>query len=229
MDSDLQEIYRNYAQAYNTITPYTSCHREIVQQVVSALQGKQKILDAGVGTGIITRELADPNRIIYGVDLSDAMLSFAHRNLSDLIAQGLVHLSCQDIQELTFPDNFFDGIVCINTLYHIKDYQKALCELKRVAKKDSILVLSGPNRDFNLEKALNHIIEDFKKQGIYKEKQNNIETVIEYNKQLASSFMKHFFNANEVVSLLKETCFSDVLLHHNHAYYGCNYLVVAKS
>lgn len=56
-----------------------------------------------------------------------------------------IHIACcdrrghegaiiEDMEDLTYPDNFFDLVVCINALDHTKDAYKALRELKRVAK-----------------------------------------------------------------------------------------------
>jgi hypothetical protein len=40
----------------------------------------------------------------------------------------------EDMENLTYPDKFFDLVVCINALDHTKDAQRAVYELIRVSK-----------------------------------------------------------------------------------------------
>ena len=44
------------------------------------------------------------------------------------------------VENLPFPDKSFDIVVCTHTLEHILDLKKAIHELKRVAKKQLIIV-----------------------------------------------------------------------------------------
>ena len=42
-----------------------------------------------------------------------------------------------DVQQLSFPDGFADGIIILHVLEHIPDLQKALAELSRVLRNKS--------------------------------------------------------------------------------------------
>lgn len=47
----------------------------------------------------------------------------------------------EDIENLSYKDNAFDTVVCTHTLEHTKDLKKAVSELRRVAKKELIIVI----------------------------------------------------------------------------------------
>jgi SAM-dependent methyltransferase len=55
-----------------------------------------------------------------------------------------------DIQNISFPDEMWDLIICNHVLEHVPDFRKALGELKRILKKDGILELTVPT-DRNFE------------------------------------------------------------------------------
>ena len=54
---------------------------------------------------------------------------------------------CGDISNLPFKDNSFDLILCINVLEHIRDYKKALMEIKRVLKPDATAIIVVVNKE----------------------------------------------------------------------------------
>lgn len=53
----------------------------------------------------------------------------------------LIPIEYQDMEILTYPDNFFDVVHCVNALDHTNDAQKALDEMKRVCKKGGYIYL----------------------------------------------------------------------------------------
>lgn len=48
---------------------------------------------------------------------------------------------------MPFKDNSFDLILCINVLEHIKDYKKALMEIKRVLKPNAMAIIVVVNKE----------------------------------------------------------------------------------
>ena len=49
--------------------------------------------------------------------------------------------STQNIKNLKFKDSFFDTVICCHTIEHIPDINSAVNELKRIAKKEIIIVV----------------------------------------------------------------------------------------
>lgn len=52
-----------------------------------------------------------------------------------------VPVEYQDIEALSYPDESFDIVHCVNALDHTKDARKALNELRRICKKDGYVYL----------------------------------------------------------------------------------------
>jgi ubiquinone/menaquinone biosynthesis C-methylase UbiE len=55
---------------------------------------------------------------------------------------------CADCAHLPFRENFFDSVVSVETLEHVKDQSLFLKEVMCVLKRDGILVLNTPNKLF---------------------------------------------------------------------------------
>ncbi|UKO98440.1 class I SAM-dependent methyltransferase [Nostoc sp. UHCC 0870] len=50
----------------------------------------------------------------------------------------------QDIEAMTFEKNHFDGIICLEVLEHVENPFQAVNEIKRVLKKNGMLLLTVP-------------------------------------------------------------------------------------
>jgi len=97
------------------------------------------VLDIACGTGILTREVAaivGENVPPTGLDLSAGMLALA-QELAPRIEwrQG-------NAQDLPYPDNSFDRVVCQFGLMFFTDRSAALAEMRRVLKPGGRLALS---------------------------------------------------------------------------------------
>ena len=105
----------------------------------------KKILDAGTGSGFLLPSLA-----MYGdvtaVDHSQEYLDrteklIQHERLS-------VPLFKASVLDLPFADESFDLVFCLSVMEHIHDLSKAVGELKRVLKKDGVLMVGVPIERF---------------------------------------------------------------------------------
>lgn len=96
-----------------------------------------RILEVGVGEGIVSERLAErfPNAAIVGLDLPDPELA------AEWTAQDLMCMFA-DAAALPAPDGAFDLVVAIEVFEHFDDPPAALRELARVCSAD--LVASVP-------------------------------------------------------------------------------------
>lgn len=78
------------------------------------LKVDSKILDVGCGSGIpIAKYLSEKGHKIIGIDISEGQINLAKKN----VAGGEFLL--MDMQNLTFPNNSFDCVVCFYTIHHL--------------------------------------------------------------------------------------------------------------
>ena len=91
----------------------------------------QRALDLGCGTGEMMKMLlqSDDQRELYGIDLSEKMLSVAESKLS-----GKVRLVLGDSEHLPFADNFFDVVYCNDSFHHYPAPENVIREVQRVLK-----------------------------------------------------------------------------------------------
>ena len=121
-------------------------YQQLVKEVCGALQlpSGGRLLDAGCGTGNL---LVSTNRFLQlseglGLDASEAMLKRARKKI-----KGCSNLAVQQSDlNLILPiaKDYFDGAVCINVLYCMKNPLFALSQIGRFLKTGGSLVLVTP-------------------------------------------------------------------------------------
>lgn len=111
-------------------------------------QDFKTVLDVGCGEGFLVEYL--PNGVDYvGVDYSSESIKFAKVQSEKLVPAkaGIqiqkVEFRVADIYNLPFDSKNFDLITCLEVLEHLETPEKALEEIRRVAKK--YVILSVPH------------------------------------------------------------------------------------
>ncbi len=101
----------------------------------------ERILDAGSGTGIFTREFLDRGADVVGLDISWAMLRRAMEK-DEAFARRMV---TADMASLPFADGVFDKTVSVTALEFIGDEKRAVAELFRVTRPGGMIVVATLN------------------------------------------------------------------------------------
>ncbi len=101
-------------------------------------QARGEVLEIAVGTGLNLRHYPEDVKLT-GIDLSPAMLEIARQRARELGRD--VDLRVGDAQELDFPDERFDTLVCTLSLCTIPDDRRAVVEAKRVLRSGGRLLL----------------------------------------------------------------------------------------
>lgn len=94
---------------------------------LAALQGHERLLDVGGGTGRIAAAAASQAHEVVILERCRAMLkrSPEHPRLRRVRGCAL---------KLPFPDASFDVLLCVDALHHIKDAEGSIVEMARVLK-----------------------------------------------------------------------------------------------
>jgi len=98
------------------------------------------LLDAGGGTGRVSRALCEYVSQVVIVDLSLGMLAQAKANAK----QGLL-LACAHSERLPFPANHFERIIMVDALHHVVNQGETAGDLYRVLKPGGFLVVEEPD------------------------------------------------------------------------------------
>ncbi len=107
---------------------------------VIGLKPNMKVLDAGCGTGAVTRRMASkilPEKA-YGVDVDPVFIDVAKKAAA---REGVknVHFELGNIDNLKFEKGTFDLSYCRLVLMHVENPVTTISELKRVTKSGGII------------------------------------------------------------------------------------------
>lgn len=101
-------------------------------------EASKKVLDFGSGSGFLVNELQKQGIDAYGVDNSREAITYG-------TSLGIKNLSVlANKKPLPFTDGYFDCVLAMDVLEHLPEEQYVLSELKRVLKKDGVLVITVP-------------------------------------------------------------------------------------
>jgi ubiquinone/menaquinone biosynthesis C-methylase UbiE len=117
--------------------------RRALLKLIIGSDTPKRILDIGCGTGETLSYLKRnyPKCSLYGIDSSAKAVRYSkkrgHRNIKQALAN-----------KLPFRDSFFDIVLFLDVLEHIKDHQKAIDEAKRVLRKGGKIIITSPGLNF---------------------------------------------------------------------------------
>lgn len=103
--------------------------------------GGERILDAGCGTGIFTREFARRGSALFGLDISFAMI----RRAAAKAAPHPLPSVTADMLHLPFADETFDKAVSVAALEFVTEERRAVSELFRVTRRGGTVVVATLN------------------------------------------------------------------------------------
>jgi ubiquinone/menaquinone biosynthesis C-methylase UbiE len=108
------------------------------------LKRGDRLLDVGCGHGRTVERAADmvgEGGLVVGIDASEEMLRMATRRCQRLIDGGRVRLMLADSASIPYPDESFDKVVTVHTLYFWDDPRRHLRELHRVLRPGGCLAV----------------------------------------------------------------------------------------
>ena len=144
------------------------------------------VLDVGCGGGRTVGRLARraTRGKVFGVDHSPDMVKYASETNKNLIRQGRVEIAEGSVENLSFPDCFFDLVTAVETYYFWRSLPDAFREIKRVLKPEGRLLM------------VNEMMRD----GVFEVE--NAEIIAKTN--------VHILPLEEIQSLLEDAGFVDV-------------------
>ncbi|MEU7282830.1 class I SAM-dependent methyltransferase [Streptomyces sp. NPDC045431] len=103
-------------------------------------EGPGTVLDVACGTGIVTRRLARPGRMVLGVDRSPGMLRLAARRHPGRVALG-------DATRLPVGTGAVDAVTLVWLLHLLPDATPVLAEARRVLRPGGVLITTVDKDD----------------------------------------------------------------------------------
>lgn len=108
-------------------------------EILQNLPAQARLLDIGCADGDLIEYLEPPHFQLYGVDIVEGFLPVCQ-------TRGYTDVKRANVEEsLPYPDSFFDAVVAIEGIEHLRDTDKFLDEICRVLKPKMLLFLTTPN------------------------------------------------------------------------------------
>lgn len=124
------------------------------------------VLDVACGVGYGSQILLDAGaERVFGVDINENAVEYAKTHYTP-------EFKTMDATKMDFPDESFDVVVSFSTIEHLINWLDFLKEVKRVLKKDGLLMISISNKKFSLSKYRFHLTK-FKKEDFLSILQSN--------------------------------------------------------
>jgi len=99
-----------------------------------------KILEIGCGNGEFSRRFLNNGADMHCVDISPKLI----KALKEKYAGTNLRFEIADIENLSYPDEYFDAIIGNGVLHHL-DLEICLKEIRRVLKKNGKIFFCEPN------------------------------------------------------------------------------------
>jgi ubiquinone/menaquinone biosynthesis C-methylase UbiE len=125
-EEEFSGVYQRFAET-RALHGDTDLNRLCTQAIREAIRGSS-VLEVGAGRGYFARMLAQD----YAVTATDITSVNQYPGLTFRQA---------NIEELPFKDSSFDTVICAHTLEHVQHLERAIAELRRVAKQRLIVVV----------------------------------------------------------------------------------------
>ncbi len=139
-----EKLKKVYELAPPRTKQYLQAEIDFVQKKI---QPSDTILELGCGYGRVLKPLAQKAQTVIGIDSSSANIESAKKYLSGF---NNIQLSVMDAAELSFKNNCFDKVICIQngiSAFHV-DPVRLVEESLRVVKKNGLILFSSYSDQF---------------------------------------------------------------------------------
>ncbi len=154
----VREGYNAIAAQYLEARTKKSADMLLLDDFIQKLPAKARVLDGGCGAGVPVAKKLSERFDVTGVDFSETQIELAKENVP-----GATFI-CQDMTQLEFPANSFDGICSLYAIIHVprEEHRTLLGNFYRMLKPEGLALLC-----LGAEDLLDDIEEDFHGQRMY--------------------------------------------------------------
>lgn len=131
-------VSRNFFQKY--------WHTQKLKTLQQLTKHKEfaRILDAGCASGYMTKQISRifPKSEIFGTDIYSDAIAYARKQYPK------IKFVAGDLHKTPFTSNFFDLVICYETIEHVLKPQQVLKEFRRITKPRGTIILAMDSGTF---------------------------------------------------------------------------------
>ncbi len=136
-----QEFFDRHARQWDELSRTLLPLPEYQERLLALAPDSAKLLEIGVGTGILLMKLANSGRELIGVDHSPAMLEEARRRVVQSGLSG-IDLRLGEMAHLPLPDRSVDCVIANMVLHHAAEPLAVITEIRRVLRSGGLLLIA---------------------------------------------------------------------------------------
>lgn len=136
------EIYavEKRVQTYLSRQRYFERRYKIYIKNIQTIKKNGSLLDIGCNIGLFLNVAHQAGFTVFGVEFNKGCADYGRKYFN-------LDIYSDYLEALAFPDKSFDVITLFDVLEHIPDMHGFMSEVRRVLKRDGLLVLQSPNID----------------------------------------------------------------------------------
>jgi len=105
---------------------------------IKRFKSEGKLLDVGCNIGLFLNVARDEGFSVIGVELNKGCAQYGVNNFK-------LDIRSDYLENIAFDDQSIDVVTLFDLLEHVPDIHALLTEIKRILKKDGVLVIQSPN------------------------------------------------------------------------------------
>ena len=140
-------MFDQIAPKYDFLNRFLSAGIDISwrKKALQLLKKKQPatILDVATGTAdlaIMAAKLLTPKKIV-GIDISEGMLSFGRKKITEQHLSNTIELQAGDSESIQFPDQSFDAVTVSFGVRNFQNLENGIAEIYRVLKANGSFIV----------------------------------------------------------------------------------------
>lgn len=147
----LNEVFDLFPQKGKYCARYSSYYKylQILKTASYYIQDNAKILDVGIGSGVVPLVFRKMGYDVFGIDTWKEHSKWGIKeDIIERLTNNGIHLKYCNIEKepLPFEDNKFDTVLFLDVIEHLHSSpQQVLKEIKRVLKLNGYIILLTPN------------------------------------------------------------------------------------
>lgn len=135
--TDNKAFWSKWAKRYDrAMSGDGKMYAQIAERIKKKLNRSMTVLELACGTGLLSVRLAGSVKLLEATDFSEEMIKQAESKPHS----SRLRFSVQDATALPYAPETFDAVVISNALHIMPNPKKALSEIRRVLKRDGILI-----------------------------------------------------------------------------------------
>jgi ubiquinone/menaquinone biosynthesis C-methylase UbiE len=171
------------------------------KEVAKYIQDGCSVLEVAPGPGYLAIELAKLGKYrIIGLDISQDFVEIARRNAKEASVE--VEFRRGSADDIPFPDNTFNFIICTAAFKNFKEPVKALIEMNRVLTPGGIALIIDMNRNASNQQIKDYI-RNIESRGMHK---LFMELIFKFLLRNAA------YTEDELVNLISKTAFKEYVI-----------------